>query len=95
MAVFCFLMDIITFLVLSLAVWRVSSLVTKEDGPFEIFADIRAKGGELLNCLWCFSIWGGLVVFVAYAFWPVVVFWACLPLALSAAAIVVDRWCNG
>lgn len=88
-------MDITTLLILSLAVWRLSSLFTGEDGPFEMFAVLRAKGGELLNCLWCLSMWIGLIVFVAYAFWPVVVFWACLPFALSAAAIVADRWING
>lgn len=99
------------FIILALAVWRISNLFVNEDGPFMIFAEIRRLAGvtydeasepiagneaaKLLVCIWCFSIWLGLAIAVAYYFYPVYTFWACLPFALSAGAIALDKWING
>lgn len=55
------------FLVFSLAVWRLSSLLVKEEGPWHVFDRIRRRAGvynvgemsvtaELLSCVWCTSI---------------------------------------
>ena len=39
--------DFITFLLLALAVYRLSHMVTSEEGPFEAFAKVRdALGGN-------------------------------------------------
>lgn len=101
-------MDII---ILSLATWRISNLFVNEDGPFMMFAKIRELAGvvyspmsepladnelaKLFTCVWCFSIWLGLIVAVAYYLHPIYVYWICLPFALSAVAIALDRWVNG
>ena len=61
-----------------LATWRLTSLLHKEDGPFDVFALARdAAGvrfdelsrpysdnpvGKALTCFWCTSMWAGLIV---------------------------------
>lgn len=99
------------FLILTLATWRISNLFVNEDGPFMLFAELRRLAGvtydeasepiasneaaKLLTCVFCFSVWLGLAVAVAYYFYPIRTYWVCLPFALSAGAIALDRWVNG
>lgn len=45
---------------------------------------------ELLDCVWCISVWLGFVVTVVLYFYPVLV-WVLLPFALSAGAILIER----
>jgi hypothetical protein len=98
------------FIILTLATWRISNLFVNEDGPFMVFAELRRMAGvtydfegepiasneaaKLLTCVFCFSIWLGLAVAVAYYFYPVRTYWVCLPFALSAGAVALDRWVN-
>jgi len=97
-------------LVLILATWRCTSLLVWEDGPFEMFAHIRrilgvgydannraygrnwfAKG---VICPSCASVWFGALWAVAVWLWADA-WWVALPLAISAGAIVVERWNHG
>jgi hypothetical protein len=96
------------FTVLALATWRISNLFVNEDGPFMIFAEIRRLVGitydmssepladnelaRLFTCVWCFSVWLGLIVVVAYYFYQDYTYWACLPFALSSVACLLDKW---
>ena len=56
----------ILYLVLSVfAVWRLTHLLGKEDGPFDIIFLMRQKAGagffgSLLDCFYCLSIWVAL-----------------------------------
>ena len=60
-----------TFLIASLAVWRLSYSIVKEDGPLMIWARLRAllgrtqrhPGGlfDMVSCVRCISFWIGLV----------------------------------
>lgn len=87
-----------------LATYRLSLLISKEDGPAYIFRKLRklpppkssAKDG--LSCEWCMSIWMGGVValylywaqFIAGKEWPL--YW----LAMSAIAIICNQqWTKG
>jgi len=95
-------------LVLVLATWRISSLFVNEDGPFGMFAKWRnlfgvrydeqsqpygtSVLGELFSCIFCFSIWVGLILMIAYSYYPNQTILACLPFALSAGAIMVNKW---
>ena|ERR1700736_2164289 len=60
----------ILFLIVSLAVWRITHLLSKEDGPFDLIFCLR-KGagegvwGELLDCFYCLSIW----ISLPFALW--------------------------
>ncbi|MGJ7032027.1 DUF1360 domain-containing protein [Niabella hirudinis] len=53
------------FLLSVLAVWRITHLVTKEDGPFDVVFLLRKKAGsrfwgKLMDCFYCTSIWVAL-----------------------------------
>lgn len=96
---------------LALATWRVSSLLASEDGPYRILARLRHMLGvrydehslpygttelaKMVACIWCNSVWVGAVAALSYALWPAVVPWLCLPLALSAAAVLLHRAAGG
>jgi Protein of unknown function (DUF1360) len=53
------------FILTSLVNWRITHLLSKEDGPFDIVFAIRKKAGagffgNLLDCFYCVSIWVAL-----------------------------------
>ena len=66
------------FLLSALAVWRLSSLLVREDGPLDVFLKIRSKAGVqfdeysnpkvtsvwsgILSCVWCCSVWVAFAV---------------------------------
>jgi hypothetical protein len=95
--------------VLALAVWRLSSLIVYERGPFDVFQKVRERVGiqhddagmvtatpetllgGIFGCLWCLSVYVGLIAALCAYFWPSVTFWLALPLALSGGAILVER----
>jgi len=81
-----------------LAVWRVTHLLSAEDGPWDAVANLRKLAGEgilgkLLDCFYCLSLW----VAAPFAWWLAqswqhgLVLW----LALSAAAILLERATGG
>lgn len=48
-----------------LATWRISRLVAKEDGPFDVVLRVRARAGtsvlgRLMDCPYCLSVWAAL-----------------------------------
>ena len=53
----------VLYVILSIfAVWRLTHMLGKEDGPFDVFYLIRKKAGagffgNLLDCFYCISIW--------------------------------------
>lgn len=59
-----------SFIVISLAVWRLSHGLSKENGPLMLFARLRARlassqersGGffDMISCTSCLSFWVGL-----------------------------------
>lgn len=74
---------LIAYLFLTLATWRLSSLFANEDGPFDVFKDIRlrltrfavrhpwfyrSKMHRGIQCEWCNSIWFGTVIWIAYLY---------------------------
>lgn len=91
------------FILLCLITWRLSNLLVREEGPFDIFVHLRVILGVGLNekgrcvapalvgmlcCLWCTSIWVALIVcLVAEGAGGLI-----LVLPVSAGAIMVDRW---
>jgi hypothetical protein len=78
------------FVVLSLATFRVASLFADEDGPFDVFVNIRNIRGltELLSCLWCNSVWFGAIWSAMYYVNADFV-WLAYPFALSSLAVII------
>ena len=91
-------------LVGGLAAFRLSLLVSKEDGPAYIFRKLRrlpppeSSVKEGLSCEWCMSIWAGALV-SGYLCWIDVVpgtEWPLYWLATSAIAILCNQqWTRG
>lgn len=104
-------MNGVQLVVLALAVWRASSLLVQEEGPFEIFARFRYRIGvrytktnvaignnelaKLFTCVWCLSVWIGALAALAWWLAPGPVSLCALPFALSAGAILIDRLAGG
>lgn len=100
----------IALLVMVLATWRVSSLLAREDGPYDVLHKLRyhlgvryneysephsdKMLGQLVLCIWCNSIWVGLVIAILAD--PMNYFsYTIVPLALSGGAILVEEFRNG
>src|ERR1043165_2040947 len=82
-----------------LAAYRLSLLISKEDGPAYIFRKLRkmpaknSSAKEGLSCEWWMSLWMGAVV--ALYLWLIGIFpgveWPLHWLALSAIAIICNQ----
>src|SRR5687767_12618696 len=99
-------MSLNIFFYLSLAAWRLASLVANEDGPWFIFKRLRQRAEqwcnryrfcrelglyELVTCEWCNSIWIGVGLTVLYVWIGESVLYLALPLALSTVAIIIKH----
>jgi hypothetical protein len=87
-------MEVFYFVLLSLAVWRITHLLSKEDGPFDIIFLIRRKAGNgffgtLLDCFYCVSVWVALPLgwWEGHTWREKLLFWA----ALSGAACLLEQ----
>ena len=82
------------FVLSALAVWRLTHLLSSEDGPWDVIARARSRlgssvWGKLMDCFYCLSIY----VSVPFAFlvaqsWPDR---GCVWLALSGSACLLNR----
>lgn len=86
--------NIFLFLLIILATWRITHLLSKEDGPFDIVYLIRKKAGagffgKLLDCFYCVSIWVALPlgIWLGNTWWEKIIYW----LALSGAACLLEQ----
>lgn len=82
------------FVLAVLAVWRITWLLAREDGPWDVVRALRMRlagsmPGRLLSCFYCLSVWVALPFgwFVGTTLTEVVVAWW----AISGAAILLER----
>jgi hypothetical protein len=82
------------FLLAALAVWRLTHLISKEDGPWDLMIGFRrvlanSLLGGVVSCFYCLSVWVAIpfVFFVPGTVIERIVVW----LALSGAAVVLER----
>jgi hypothetical protein len=86
-----------------LVTFRLSLLVSKEDGPAYIFRKLRKMPSndsvqDGLSCEWCVSIWMGALV-ATYYWWIGLIIglqWPLYWLAMSALGIICNQqWTKG
>ena len=92
------------FFFLSLAAWRLASLIANEDGPWQIFKRLRQTAEQwckryrfcselglydLFACEWCNSVWIGVGLTLLYLWIGESILYLALPLALSTVVIVI------
>ncbi len=87
-------MDFFFLLILSLVCWRVTHLLNKEDGPFDVIYLLRKKAGagffgSLLDCFYCVSIWIALPlgIWMGNGWIEKILFWW----AISGAACLLEQ----
>jgi hypothetical protein len=86
-------MNPVLFIILILATWRLTHLLAKEDGPFDLVFRMRKSLGDslfgkLMDCFYCLSLW----IAIPFAFYgghgwvDRLLLW----LALSGAACLLE-----
>lgn len=94
-------MQPLDFILISLAVWRISRMIAMENGPFNVMDSIRhrlgAHKGETwiqqgIVCVGCISFWVGMIaaVIVGGPWWVVILH----GLAFSAVSVILMRRVN-
>jgi hypothetical protein len=89
--------DLVKYLILVIVVWRITHLISSEDGPFDsIIACRKWLGnsffGKLMDCFYCLSIWVGLLcALFAGGHTVEVVLLTCY---YSGAAILIEKVTN-
>ena len=86
-------------LVWALAAWRISYALVREQGPWGLLTRLRettgivhdeagrplaVPDGNVLGCVWCFSVWAAAVLLAV----PVIV---CMVFAVSAMVIIIHE----
>jgi hypothetical protein len=99
-------MSLNIFFYLSLATWRLASLVANEDGPWQMFKRFRLRAEQwckryrfcrelglydLIACEWCNSIWIGVGLTALYLWIGDTIFYIALPFALSTIVILIKH----
>jgi hypothetical protein len=106
-APFYFLENVFELIIYSLFVWRVSSLLSREEGPYDLLERFRFRIGvrydensqrygttmisKAVLCLWCISVWVALLVSPLMSNSVNFHSYFINALALSAAAILVEE----
>jgi Protein of unknown function (DUF1360) len=87
-------MNYFYFILSVLAIWRLTHLFSKEDGPFDIIYRFRKQLGQgffgsLLDCFYCLSIWIALPfgIWLGNSWQEKLLYW----LALSGAACLAEQ----
>lgn len=99
-------MTLFEFLVLSLASWRIASLLVDEAGPFDVFERLRVFVGikydqknepfatneiaKQFMCIWCMSLLVSIFIVVFYMCSNTVIYFL-LPFALSSVGMLADK----
>jgi hypothetical protein len=90
------------FLISALATYRLSLMLSSEEGPLAIFARLRRKvppktnPGRGIRCSFCWSVWIAAVV-TLYLLWLGTITKEISPVywfAISGASILVHQICN-
>lgn len=88
-------MQPLTLLLASLAVYRLSRMISDEEGPFALFTKLRSLAPQGtwvqrgVECILCLSFWVALPA-ALYIDWTWT--WPLTWLALSAVTVIIRKW---
>ena len=77
------------FIILAIAAWRLSYMVTKEQGPFRGFFIAREKWGGVLDCIYCISVWIAALCAILWYFNLTLILY---PFAISGLAMMLRSY---
>jgi hypothetical protein len=87
-------MGMTQFIIITLAVWRITHLIQAEDGPWDVVVRLRrllGNGvlGHLMDCFYCLSLWIALPFGCLFGTTvpDMLLLWA----AFSGSAIILER----
>jgi hypothetical protein len=89
--------DLEKYLIVAIVVWRLTHLISSEDGPFNLIIKARKIAGTtflgtLMDCFYCLSIWIGLLCACLISkCWQEIVL---LTLYYSGASILLEKLTN-
>ena len=85
------------FILMGLSVWRITHLLSNEDGPFDIIIKFRKLFGHgffgaLLDCFYCLSIWVSIpfAILNGGSIGEILLYWG----ALSGFACILEKATN-
>ena len=89
--------NIVRYILMVVVVWRLTHLISAEDGPFDVIIRLRKLAGNtfvgrLMDCFYCLSIWIGLVCawYAGNNYQMIVV----LTLYYSGSSILIEKVTN-
>jgi hypothetical protein len=98
---------IVSLIALPFAVWRVSSVLVNEAGPFDMMTKLRNFVGiryneysemyttntsaDLFTCVWCMSVWVSVLLVALLFLQEQISAFVNLVFAASAIAIMIDE----
>lgn len=90
----------LVLIITSLAVYRLSRMLTDEEGPWSVFTRLRGLAapdtwlGRGLECVMCVSVWVALPVTVLIVLlgYTDVRLWPLTWLALSSVTVIIRKW---
>jgi hypothetical protein len=84
------------FVLAVLGVWRITHLITAEDGPWDVVARLRRRlgsgfAGSLVACFYCLSLWvaAPFALLLGGSWREILLLW----FALSGGASLLERAC--
>lgn len=86
----------LTLLIAILATWRISHLLAREEGPFDLVLKLRLRLGDggwgrAMDCPYCLSLWLAAPLALLLSRQPLA--WGLAWLAISGGACVLERLC--
>lgn len=85
-------MSITLYIIILLALWRITHLISYEDGPSNMFLKLREKAGKPFDCFYCLSIWIGFLcsLYFSQSIEEIILF----STSLSGGAILLEKLTN-
>jgi hypothetical protein len=92
------MIDLLGFVLLALAAYRIGKLIIEDvifekirEKIFKKFPPESTKTGYFFTCYWCTSLWVATLLTVGYILVPSIMLIICLPLALSAVVGILSE----